>query len=456
MKLSEAYEVLGIEEGSSMDDAKVAYKQIALRTHPDKNPNNPDATAEFQRVGEAYNLIVKCLDPSSKPSFGCGRPGCPCQDDGSYEEEDYNDFNDLFFRDLFEHFMRSNAGYFSRRSGPRPFRPKPETQEEYQERSRRLRKEQLEAAERRKREAIARKERQANEREQVTDSSETKRLDAEKRQKAKVQEKKAKLDKERRLSEERARALKKKAQENRSAVFVAARQGDSVAVKKGIWENAVDAAGGGGEITLDGASFVMNKHEDAKETLLHIAASKGDLDLIEWLDSHSVDPEERNGHDLTAAQIAVKHGHVAVECPNLLKLAVQSCQPEIVDLILYKEIVSEDEITEAIVWASSASGTTVLQGKAFQTQASKTADIMKLLYRFGDIPDDVRISRDNETAARSKTHRTPKASPEEVPKPKISLSSKPSHSKKHLSRNSRRGHHGRGGGQSAHSGHPNH
>lgn len=36
--------------------------QVALRTHPDKNPDNPNATVEFQRVSEAYRIISTHVD----------------------------------------------------------------------------------------------------------------------------------------------------------------------------------------------------------------------------------------------------------------------------------------------------------------------------------------------------------------------------------------------------------
>lgn len=38
--------------------------QLALKTHPDKNPNDPDATVQFQQVSSAYNLLLKYLDTS--------------------------------------------------------------------------------------------------------------------------------------------------------------------------------------------------------------------------------------------------------------------------------------------------------------------------------------------------------------------------------------------------------
>lgn len=56
-------------------------------------------------------------------------------------------------------------------------------------------------------------------------------------------------------------------------------------MKKGVWEDAVDAAGG--EVTTGGAQFVQAPPSDPQETLLHIAARNGDHALVKWLDEHS-------------------------------------------------------------------------------------------------------------------------------------------------------------------------
>ena len=53
MKLDEAFEVLGlVRDGCSEEEAKKAYKRLALLNHPDKNPDNvEEATIKFKQIG---------------------------------------------------------------------------------------------------------------------------------------------------------------------------------------------------------------------------------------------------------------------------------------------------------------------------------------------------------------------------------------------------------------------
>ena len=47
MSIGDAYNLLGVTEQSSEDEIKKAYKKLALRTHPDKNPNDPEVTIKI-------------------------------------------------------------------------------------------------------------------------------------------------------------------------------------------------------------------------------------------------------------------------------------------------------------------------------------------------------------------------------------------------------------------------
>jgi len=106
------------------------------------------------------------------------------------------------------------------------------------------------------------------------------------RKAAKANKKKSENEERIRRDAERVKNAKLEAQTKRSQVFTNARKGDSEAVKEGIWEGCVDAAGG--EI-LDAEGLEgFARPADPKETLTHIAARLGDHVLVEWLVNHSV------------------------------------------------------------------------------------------------------------------------------------------------------------------------
>jgi molecular chaperone DnaJ len=55
--MSDYYSLLEIERNASQDEIKKAYRKKALKYHPDKNPNNPDAEKKFKEISEAYEVL---------------------------------------------------------------------------------------------------------------------------------------------------------------------------------------------------------------------------------------------------------------------------------------------------------------------------------------------------------------------------------------------------------------
>jgi DnaJ-class molecular chaperone len=51
------YNILEVSDTASMDDIKKSYRRLSMLYHPDKNKNNPDATAKFQKISEAYETL---------------------------------------------------------------------------------------------------------------------------------------------------------------------------------------------------------------------------------------------------------------------------------------------------------------------------------------------------------------------------------------------------------------
>ena len=100
------YEVLGVDRNVSQSDLKKAFKRLAIKYHPDKNPGNKEAEDKFKEAAEAYEILS---DPSKRTTYDqFGHQGVNSSfGQSGFRNVDINDiFNNIFggdeiFGDIF-------------------------------------------------------------------------------------------------------------------------------------------------------------------------------------------------------------------------------------------------------------------------------------------------------------------------------------------------------------------
>lgn len=107
------YEVLGVGKNASTDDIKRAYRRLAIKYHPDKNPGDKDAEAKFKECAEAYEVLSDPDKRSRYDKFGhAGLQGAGVHDFSRMNVEDIFGALNLedLFGDLFGFSGRSRRG----------------------------------------------------------------------------------------------------------------------------------------------------------------------------------------------------------------------------------------------------------------------------------------------------------------------------------------------------------
>ena len=120
MSKRDYYEVLGVAKNADEAEIKKAYRRMAMKLHPDRNPDDPKAEEKLKEVNEAYEILSDAQKRAQYDQFG--HAGVNSQfGGGGGGPQDFGNFSDIFsdvFGDIFGGGGGGGAGRGGRRSGP--------------------------------------------------------------------------------------------------------------------------------------------------------------------------------------------------------------------------------------------------------------------------------------------------------------------------------------------------
>lgn len=131
MDYKDYYKTLGVSKDSSQEEIKKAYRKLAVKYHPDKNPDNKLAEERFKEINEAYEVLRdpekrkkydtlgsnwKQYEHAGADSYGYARGGRARSGESFFYEGDLNDFFEAGSGGGFSDFFNAFFGGDSRRS----------------------------------------------------------------------------------------------------------------------------------------------------------------------------------------------------------------------------------------------------------------------------------------------------------------------------------------------------
>lgn len=100
------YEILGTPKDASQEEIKKAYRKMAIKYHPDKNPDNPEAEDKFKEAAEAYEILSNAEKRQRYDQFGHQGVGSGGFGGGGMNMEDiFSQFGDIFGGGGFDSFF---------------------------------------------------------------------------------------------------------------------------------------------------------------------------------------------------------------------------------------------------------------------------------------------------------------------------------------------------------------
>jgi len=101
------YEILGVAKGAEQAAIKKAYRKLAIKYHPDKNPDNKEAEEKFKEAAEAYEILSDQQKRARYDRYGHagvgGNAGAGFGGRGGMTMEDiFSQFGDIFNDSPFE------------------------------------------------------------------------------------------------------------------------------------------------------------------------------------------------------------------------------------------------------------------------------------------------------------------------------------------------------------------